>query len=66
MARRINHLNRTMTMRLSERMLKARESRRVTSTGGGVIRASAPEGPRGALRPRCGAVAGMSSHGPMT
>lgn len=42
------------------------ETRRAVNTGGGVIRASVPEGLRGALRLHCGAVAGISSHGPMT
>ena len=42
------------------------QTHRVASAGGGVIHASAPEGLGGALRPRCGAVAGVSVHGPMT
>lgn len=47
-------------------MVTAQETRRVANAGGGVIRASVPEGPGGALRPRCGAVAGTSLHAPMT
>lgn len=53
-------------MRRFDLMVRALETRRAASAGGGVIHASAPEGQGGALRPRCGAVAGMSLHGPMT
>ena len=44
----------------------AQQTRRVASTGGGVIRASAPEGLEGATRFYCGAVAGKSASAPMT
>ena len=49
-----------------DQQVTVQETRRVASTGGGVIRASAPEGLEGAMRPHCGAVAGTSAHGPMT
>lgn len=49
-----------------DQQVTALETRRAANAGGGVIRASVPEGQGGALRPRCGAVAGMSLHGPMT
>lgn len=49
-----------------DQKVTAQQTRRVASTGGGVIRASAPEGQEGAIRPRCGAVAGKSAHGPMS
>ena len=42
------------------------QTRRAASTTRRKIGSSAPEGLRGALRPHCGAVAGKSSHGPMT
>lgn len=53
-------------MRRFDQMVMAQQTRRVASTGGGVIRASAPEGLGGALSPHCGAVAGTSVHAPMT
>ena len=53
-------------MRRFDLMVMAQQTRRAANAGGGVIRASVPEGLGGALRPRCGAVAGMSLHAPMT
>lgn len=53
-------------MRRFDRLVAALESRRAANAGGGVIRASVPEGQGSAMRPRCGAVAGMSLHAPMT
>ena len=53
-------------MRRFEQRLTALESRRAANAGGGEIRASVPEGQGSAVRPRCGAVAGMSLHAPMT
>jgi hypothetical protein len=51
-----------------ERMetLLMQQTRRAASTTRRKIGSSAPEGLGGALRPHCGAVAGMSSHAPMT
>lgn len=53
-------------MRRFDQQVTALESRRAANAGGGVIRASVPEGLEGATRPHCGAVAGMSLHAPMT
>ena len=44
----------------------AQQTRRVASTGGGVIRAGALEELGGALHPHCAAVAGTLLHTPMT
>ncbi|WP_280757630.1 hypothetical protein [Polaromonas sp. CG_23.6] len=59
-------ITRTVTMRHDPKTVIAQQTRRAASTGGGVIRASAPEGLGGALHPHCGAVAGKSLHAPMT
>jgi hypothetical protein len=53
-------------MRHNQKTVMGQQTRRAASTGGGVIRASAPEGLGGALRSHCGAVAGKSLHAPMT
>jgi hypothetical protein len=55
-------------MRLSDRMktVMALETRRAANTTRRKIGSGVPEGPGGAPRPRCGAVAGMSVHAPMT
>lgn len=55
-------------MRRFERIetLTVQQTRRAASTTRRKIGSSAPEGLGGALRPHCGAVAGKSSHGPMT
>lgn len=42
------------------------ETRRATNTTRRKIGSGVPEGLGGALRPHCGAVAGMSVHAPMT
>lgn len=52
-------------MRRFDQMVAAQQTRRATNAGGGVIRASVPEGLGGALRPHCGAVAGTSLGAPM-
>lgn len=53
-------------MRLSEHyLLKALESRRAANAGGGVIRASVPEGQGDAMRPLGSANAGTSAGLPM-
>lgn len=53
-------------MSRSDLMVTARETRRAASTTRRKIGSGAPEGLRGAPRPHCGAVAGMSTHAPMT
>ena len=56
-------------MRRFDLMVTAQQTRRVASTEGGVIRAGALEELGGRVQRRachCGAVAGKSSHGPMT
>lgn len=47
-------------MRRLDQMVTAQQTRRAANAGGGVIRASVPEGLGGAMRPHCGAVAGTS------
>lgn len=53
-------------MSRSDLMVTARETHRVASTTRRKIGSGAPEGLEGALRPHCGAVAGKSTHPPMT
>lgn len=55
-------------MRPSERIetLTAQQTGRAANTTRRKIGSGMPEGLGGALRPHCGAVAGKSSHGPMT
>lgn len=53
-------------MRRFDHKVTAQQTRRAANAGGGVIRASVPEGLEGAIRPHCGAVAGKSAHAPMT
>lgn len=53
-------------MRRFDRLVSAQQTRHTTRTARRKIGSSAPTGPGGALRPRCGAVAGKSAHGPMT
>ena len=53
-------------MRRFDQTVSAQQTRRAANAVGGVIRASVPEGLRGATRPHCGAVAGKSAHAPMT
>lgn len=47
--------------RFEHYLLTVRESRRVANAGGGVIRASVPEGQEGAMRPLGSATAGTSA-----
>lgn len=49
-----------------DQKVMAQQTRRAASTTRRKIGSSAPEGLGGALRPHCGAVAGKSSHSPMT
>jgi len=49
-----------------DQSVMALESRRAANTTRRKIGSGVPEGLRGALHLHCGAVAGMSSHGPMT
>lgn len=55
-------------MRPSDRMktVRAQQTRRAANTTRRKIGSGVPEGQGGALRPRCGAVAGKSAHAPMT
>ena len=53
-------------MRHSDQQVMVQQTRRATYTARRKIGSGVPEGQGGALRPRCGAVAGKSSHGPMT
>ena len=53
-------------MRRFDQCVKAQQTRRAVSTARRKIGSSAPEGLEGASHPHCGAVAGKSSHGPMT
>ena len=46
--------------RLDLSMVTAQQTRRAANAGGGVIRASVPNGLGGAIRPHCSAVAGMA------
>lgn len=59
------YLQKAMTM-CCELNVTAQQTRRVASTGGGVIRAGALEELGGALHPHCDAVAGTLLHTPMT
>lgn len=52
-------------MRRFDLKVTALESRRAANAGGGVMRASVPIGPEGAIRPRCSTVAGMSLGAPI-
>ena len=49
-----------------DQQVTAQQLRRATDTVRGAIRDGGPQGQGSALRPRCGAVAGFSSHGRMT
>lgn len=49
-----------------DQRVMALESRRAANTTRRKIGSGVPEGLRGALHLHCGAVAGMSLHGPMT
>lgn len=51
--------------RFEHYLLTAQESRRAANAGGGVIRASVPEGQGDAMRPLGGANAGTSLHLPI-
>lgn len=51
-------------MRRLDQKVTAQQTRRAANAGGGVIRASVPEGLEGAIRPHCGAVAGTSLGNP--
>lgn len=51
--------------RFEHYLLTAQESRRAANAGGGVIRASVPEGQGDAMRPLGSAIAGTSSGKPM-
>jgi len=49
-----------------DQLVTAQQLHRATDTVGGAIRDGGPKGQGGALRPRCGAVAGFSSRSLMT
>ena len=51
-------------MRRLDQKVAAQQTRRAANAGGGVIRASVPEGLGGATRHHCGAVAGTSLGAP--
>ena len=51
-------------MRRLDQKVAAQQTRRAATAGGGVIRASVPEGLEGAIRPHCGAEAGTSLGNP--
>ena len=53
-------------MRLSDLIGRAQQSRRIADTTRRKIGSGVPEGLEGARRSRCGAVAGKSTHAPMT
>lgn len=53
-------------MSLDPNTVKGQQTRRAAGTTRRKIGSSAPEWLGGALRPHCGAVAGKSSHAPMT
>ena len=59
------HLHRTLMTHRFDPLVTVHESRRAAYTTGRKIGSGVPEG-QGAARPRCGAVAGTSVHGPMT
>lgn len=52
--------------RFDHQLVMVQQTRRATSTTRRKIGSSAPEGLEGALHPHCGAVAGKSTHAPMT
>lgn len=53
-------------MSRSDQLVTAQQTRRVASIARRKIGSGAPEGLEGAARPHCGAVAGKSTHPPMT
>jgi hypothetical protein len=60
------HLHRTLMTHRFDPLVTVHESRRAAYTTGRKIGSGVPVEGQGAARPRCGAVAGTSVHGPMT